>query len=59
MYVVKDNVANVQEVTVARSHEGETVIAKGLAGGEWVVTNGQLLLSNGSKVAARVPKVGS
>src|SRR5207248_2942097 len=28
-------------------------------GGETVVTNGQLLLSNGSKVAARVPKVGS
>ena len=30
-----------------------------LEGGETVVTNGQLLLSNGSKVAARVPKVGS
>ena len=31
----------------------------GLKGGEMVVTNGQLLLSNGTKVAAREPKAGS
>jgi len=37
----------------------DSVLASGLEGGETVVTNGQLLLSNGSKVAARVPKVGS
>jgi len=35
------------------------VISSGLAGGETVVTNGQLQLSNGTKVAPRAPKVGS
>jgi hypothetical protein len=35
------------------------VIGSGLKGGEIVVTNGQLLLSNGTKVAPREPKAGS
>jgi hypothetical protein len=39
--------------------ESDSVIASGLAGGETVVTNGQLQLSNGTKVAPRGPKVGS
>jgi membrane fusion protein, multidrug efflux system len=59
VYVVKDNVANVQRVTVARNNENETVVSEGLAGGETVVTNGQLLLNNGTKVAPRDAKVGS
>jgi multidrug efflux system membrane fusion protein len=59
VFVVKDGVANVQPVTVARVLESDSVIASGLAGGETVVTNGQLLLSNGTKVAPRGPKVGS
>ena len=46
-------------VTVARTNEKETVISEGLAGGESVVTNGHLLLSNGTKVSPREAKPGS
>jgi multidrug efflux system membrane fusion protein len=59
VYVVKDNVASVQHVTVARMNENESVISEGLAGGESVVTNGHLLLNNGTKVAPREAKAGS
>src|SRR5437660_2312392 len=59
VYVVKDNVANVQPVTVARADENESVISQGLAGAESVVTNGHLLLNNGTKVAPREAKGGS
>jgi RND family efflux transporter MFP subunit len=59
VFVVDDGVAKVQPVTVARLVESESVISSGLSGGETVVTNGQLLLSNGTKVAPRGPKVGS
>ncbi len=52
-------VASVREVTVARAHERETLISKGLDDGEWVVTNGQLLLNDGTKVAPRETKAGS
>jgi len=59
VFVIKDGVANVQPVTVARVLESDSVISSGLAGGETVVTIGQLQLSNGTKVAPRGPKVGS
>jgi multidrug efflux system membrane fusion protein len=59
VFVVTDGVANVQPVDVARVLGSESVIASGLKGGEMVVTNGQLLLSNGTKVAPRGPKAGS
>jgi RND family efflux transporter MFP subunit len=59
VFVVDDGVAKVQPVTVARVVESESVISSGLSGGETVVTNGQLLLSNGTKVAPMGPKVGS
>ncbi len=59
VYVVKDNVANVQHVTVARTNENESVISEGLGGGESVVTNGHLLLNNGTKVSPREAKAGS
>jgi membrane fusion protein, multidrug efflux system len=59
VFVVVDGAAKVQPVTVARVVDSESVIASGLDGGETVVTNGQLLLSNGTKVAPRGPKVGS
>ena len=48
-----------QPVTVARVVGGDSVIGSGLAGGETVVTNGQLLLTNGTKVSVRGPKVGA
>jgi membrane fusion protein, multidrug efflux system len=59
VFVVTDGVANVQPVTVARVLGSESVIASGLKGGEMVVTNGQLQLSSGTKVAPRGPKAGS
>jgi membrane fusion protein, multidrug efflux system len=59
VYVVNDNVAKVQNVSVARVNERETIISEGLKGGETVVTNGQLLLNNGTKVAPRDAKAGS
>ena len=59
VFVVNNDVATVRPVQVARVLGSDSVLASGLEGGETVVTNGQLLLSNGSRVAARVPKVGS
>ena len=51
--MVKDGVAKVQQVKVERQVGDETVIASGLNGGETVVTDGQLLLSNGTRVNVR------
>jgi len=59
VFVVDNDVATVRPVQVARVLDNESVLASGLEGGETVVTNGQLLLSNGTKVAVRAPKVGS
>ncbi|MFN3658962.1 MAG: efflux RND transporter periplasmic adaptor subunit [Pseudolabrys sp.] len=53
VFVVKDGVAKVQPVTVERQSGGETVIASGLSGTETVVTDGQLLLSDGTRVNPR------
>ena len=53
VFVVQDGVAKVQHVTVERQLGRETVITKGLNGGETVVTDGQLLLSNGTPVNPR------
>jgi membrane fusion protein, multidrug efflux system len=57
VFVVKDGVAQVQEVKVERQVGTETVITSGLNGGETVVTEGQLLLSSGTRVNIRTPKV--
>jgi len=57
VFVVKDGVAQVQEVKVERQVGTESVIASGLNGGEIVVTEGQLLLSSGTRVNIRTPKV--
>jgi membrane fusion protein, multidrug efflux system len=59
VFVVNNDIATVQPVQVARVLGSESVLASGLEGGETVVTNGQLLLSNGTKVAVRAPKAGS
>ena len=53
VFVVKDGVASVQPVKVARVLQNETVLESGLAGGETVVTDGQLRLTNGARVAPR------
>jgi len=59
VFVVKDGVASVQPVKVARTLDAQTVLESGLDGGESVVTEGQLLLNNGTKVSARQIKAGT
>ena len=58
VFVVKDGVATVRAVQVARNVGGEAVIASGLAEGETVVTDGQLQLTEGSRVNPRERKAG-
>ena len=51
VFVVKpDNSVEVRPVVVARTDEGEAVIAQGLQPGEQIVREGQFLLSAGAKV---------
>jgi RND family efflux transporter MFP subunit len=59
VFVVKDGATKVQPVTVERTVGASSVISKGLSGGETVVTEGQLLLSNGTRVNPRGPKAGT
>jgi RND family efflux transporter MFP subunit len=59
VFVVKDGTAKVQPVTVDRTAQGMSVISEGLAGGESVVVDGQLLLSDGTRVEPRAKKAGA
>jgi RND family efflux transporter MFP subunit len=59
VFLVKDGVAKVQPVKVDRTFQGTSVISEGLSGGESVVVDGQLLLSDGSRVEPRAPKAGA
>jgi RND family efflux transporter MFP subunit len=58
VYVVKDNVATVTPVKVARSLGSESVIESGLKEGDVVVTDGHLLLTDKARVAVRERKPG-
>jgi RND family efflux transporter MFP subunit len=49
-FVIENGAAKVRPVTVARTLNGESIIASGLSGGETVVTDGQLSLREGSRV---------
>lgn len=53
VFVVKDGAVSVRPVKVERTVDGESVIESGIAEGEVVVTDGQLLLSTGTKVTQR------
>jgi RND family efflux transporter MFP subunit len=53
VFVVKDGAAAVRPVKVERTVEGLAVIESGLNEGDVVVTDGQLQLSNGTKVTSR------
>jgi RND family efflux transporter MFP subunit len=53
VFVIRDGAAVVRPVTVARTLDNLAVIGSGLAAGETVVTDGQLLLGEGVKVAPR------
>ncbi|WKA31755.1 efflux RND transporter periplasmic adaptor subunit [Bradyrhizobium roseum] len=59
VFVIKDGTAKVQPVKVDRTAQGLSVISEGLAGDESVVVDGQLLLSDGSRVEPRTKKAGA
>ena len=59
VFVMKDGKAHVQQVTVSRTFQGLSVIVSGLSGGEDVIVDGQLLLSEGTLVAPRGAKAGA
>jgi RND family efflux transporter MFP subunit len=59
VFVVKDDAAAVVPVKVERTVGNMTVLSSGLQGGETVVTDGQLLLSNGTRVTPRNRAAGS
>jgi RND family efflux transporter MFP subunit len=59
VFVVKEGVAKVQPVKVDRTFQGQSVITEGLSGGENVVVDGQLLLSDGTRVEPRARKAGA
>jgi membrane fusion protein, multidrug efflux system len=59
VFVVKNNVATVLPVKVARLLGAETVIESGLNEGDVVVTDGHLLLTNGARVVVRERKAGA
>ena len=53
VYVVKGNVAEMREIAVERVDGAQTLVAKGLAAGEQVVTAGQSRLVPGIKVSVK------
>jgi RND family efflux transporter MFP subunit len=59
VFLVKDGVAKVQPVKVDRTFQGTSVISEGLSGDESVVVDGQLLLTDGSRVEPRTRKAGA
>jgi membrane fusion protein, multidrug efflux system len=58
VFVVKDGAARQQPIKVSRTVAGDSVIESGLEDGDTVVTDGHLLVTNGSKVAPRERKAG-
>ena len=59
VFVVRDGKAQIQPVEVDRTFQGQSVITTGLSGGEDVVVDGQLLLTQGTQVEARNRKAGA
>lgn len=59
VFVVKDNAATVRPIKIERTVDGVSVVESGIEEGEVVVTDGQLLLSNGTKVTIRTGKTES
>jgi hypothetical protein len=59
VFVVKDNTATVRPVKIERTVDGLAVVESGIEEGDVVVTDGQLLLSSGTKVTIRAGKAQS
>lgn len=56
VYVIKNDVAELHPVKVARTLGDVTVLESGVADGDSVVVNGHLQLTNGARVAIRATK---
>jgi multidrug efflux system membrane fusion protein len=59
VFTIVDGAAHVQPVVVGRTQDGEVVVTQGLTGGETVVVDGGLLLTEGTKVETRDPQRGA
>lgn len=59
VFVIKDGVAEVRQIVVKRTQDGQAVVGKGIASGEQVVVDGQLRLVQGASVTIRPPTVDS
>ena len=59
VFVVKDGAAKQQPVKIDRTSQGFSVVTEGLTGDESVVVDGQLLLSDGTRVEPRAKKAGA
>jgi membrane fusion protein, multidrug efflux system len=55
LFIVNDGVAKTVPIVVDRIVDGLAVLASGLSGGETVVIDGQLILTDGAKVVERPP----
>ena len=53
VYIVENGIARSRKVNVGRFQDGRDVILEGLKGGETVVSDGALLLIDGSRVDIR------
>jgi RND family efflux transporter MFP subunit len=56
VYVIKNNVAELHSVKVARTLGDVTVLESGVNDGDQVVVNGHLQLTDGARVSIRAPK---
>jgi RND family efflux transporter MFP subunit len=59
VFAVKEGTARVVPIKVDRTFQGLSVVSEGLSGGEDVVVDGQLLLSDGTRVEPRARKAGA
>jgi membrane fusion protein, multidrug efflux system len=55
VFIVQDRIAHVRKVTVDRTQDGADIISAGLSGDETVVTEGAMLLVEGSNTEIRNP----
>jgi RND family efflux transporter MFP subunit len=59
VFIMQGGKAHVQPVDVSRTFQGISVVVSGLSGGEDVIVDGQLLLSEGTPVVPQGPKAGA
>ena len=53
VFVVENGIARVRPVKVARFQDGRDIVVDGLKGGETIVSDGALLLIDGSRIDIR------